>query len=340
MQPISLVSAASYLPENIVPNTFFTESIADGEKAPNSNHPMFKGTEFRHHVAEGETAIGMLERASRKLGDRLNLDFSKDVDIILINTTVLDMPFTGCGAELAHVLGAKPSWIIDVHNGGCVSFVYMMDIARSLMASSGAKTAMICNVQNAAGRIFGHPENRKLPQSAVPGDGCGVGYLVANDSSPVQSIVRRSYGEYAKDMTAVSDDGQKWWDPRETPMHIEFTENKLASIVGRGNKIVPEALYAALKEANISMQHVDKLITNQPNHTFLRNWRESVCVAEENHIHTFPEHGNLFGAALPISLARGIETGVLKKGDNLLLGGFAHAGDYACGSVVHWQGGE
>ena len=152
--------------------------------------------------------------------------------------------------------------------------------------------------------------------------------------------MRRSYGEYAKDMTAVSDDGQKWWDPRETPMHIEFTENKLASIVGRGNKIVPEALYAALKEANISMQHVDKLITNQPNHTFLRNWRESVCVEEKNHIHTFPEHGNLFGAALPISLARGIETGALKKGDNLLLGGFAHAGDYACGSVVHWQGGE
>jgi 3-oxoacyl-[acyl-carrier-protein] synthase-3 len=339
MQPISLVSAASYLPENIVPNSFFTESTTDGEKAPSSNHPMFKGTEFRHHVAEGETAISMLEQASLKLGDQLNLDFSKDVDIILINTTVLDMPFTGCGAELAHTLGAKPSWIIDVHNGGCVSFVYMMDIARSLMASSGAKTAMICNVQNAAGRIFGHPENRKLPQSAVPGDGCGVGYLVANDSSPVQSIIRRSYGEYAKDMKAVSDDGQKWWDPRETPMHIEFTEHKLASIVGRGNKIVPEALYAALKEANISMQDVDKLITNQPNHTFLRNWRESVCVEEKNHIHTFPEHGNLFGAALPISLARVIETGTLKKGDNLLLGGFAHAGDYACGSVVHWQGG-
>lgn len=332
MKPISLVSAASYLPETIISNKFFSAEGAD------SDHPMFKGTEFRRHVAKDETAVDMLEQASLKLAEQLNLDCAKDIDIILVNTTVLDMPLTGCGAELAYVLGATPSWIIDVHSGGCVSFVYMMDIARHLMKSSDAKTALICNVQNAAGRVFSHPKNRKLPQAAVPGDGCGVGYLVANNSSPILSVVRHTYGEYAKDMKAVSDDGQCWWEPRETPLHIEFTENKLASIVGRGNRIVPEALYAAMKEADVSIQQVDKLITNQPNHTFLRNWRESVCVEEENHIHTFPEHGNLFGAALPISLARGIKNGRLKKGDTLLLGGFAHAGDYAAGSVVQWQG--
>ena len=44
--------------------------------------------------------------------------------------------------------------VIDVHSAGCVSFIYMMDLARSLMTSHGAKTALICNVQSAAGHIF------------------------------------------------------------------------------------------------------------------------------------------------------------------------------------------
>lgn len=330
-QSISLVGAASYLPENVISNDFFTCESSD------ANHPMFKGTKERRHVSANETVTSMAVAACTRLKENLNLDFSRDVDILLMNTTVLDMPFTGAAAEVAYQLGANPPWIIDVHNGGCVSFVYMMDIARALMAGSNARTAMIINVQNAAGRVFSHSENRSRPQSAIPGDGCGVGYLVANDSSPVRSIVKRAYGDYVKDMKAVSDDGQHWWSPRAHALHIEFTENKLSSIVGRGNRIVPEALYAALSAAELGVKDVDKLITNQPNPTFLRNWREAVCVSESNHIHTFPEHGNLFGAALPISLARGIENGDLKPGVKLLMGGFAHAGDYAAAAVIDWQ---
>lgn len=334
MNSVSLVGAASYLPENIVGNEFFatTDEQAD--------HPMFKGTQFRRHVNQSDTIVSMIEAATSKLSKQLNTEVCKHIDLLLINVTCLDMPFTGSGAAVAHRLGISPRTIIDVHNGGCVSFVYMMDIARTLMAGNREiKTALICNVQNAAGRVFSHPLNRQRPQSAVPGDGCGVGYLVANDSSPLLALVTRSYGEYADDMKVVNDDRVPWWQPHAHPLHVEFSESKLASVVGRGNRIVPEALHAALRQAGLSSAQVDKMITNQPNHTFLRNWREAMCLPEEKQIHTFPEHGNLFGAAIPISLERGIESGRLQPGEILLLGGFAHAGDYAAGAVVHWQGG-
>jgi len=333
MIPVSLLGAASYMPENMIGNDFF--ATQDEQK----DHPMFKGTEYRRHVNDDDTIVSMIERATTRLSAQLNMDVRKEIDILLTNVTCLDMPFTGSGASVAYRLGTKPRWIIDVHNGGCVSFIYMMDIARSLMAGSGARTALICNVQNAAGRVFNHPQNRIRPQSAVPGDGCGVGYLVANASSPVLSLVTRSYGEYADDMKVVNDDRVPWWAPHQSPLHVEFSDSKLASVVGRGNRIVPEALQAALLQAGIKPGQVDKLITNQPNHTFLRNWRESLCLAEQKQIHTFPEHGNLFGAAIPVSIERGIESGRLVPGERLLLGGFAHAGDYAAAAVVHWHAG-
>lgn len=334
MKPVSLVATASYLPETIIDNDFFN---TDDEQR---HHPMFKGTRYRRHVNADDTIVSMIEHAATQLANELNLDWQKDVDILLINVTCLDIPFTGSGAAVAHRLGAKPRWIIDTHNGGCVSFITMMDLAKTLMAGSDAKTALICNVQNAAGRIFNHPDNRKRPQSAVPGDGCGVGYLVANDSSPILSVVTRSYGEYANDMKVVGDAKTPWWIPQSGPVYIEFSERKLAAIVGRANRIVPEALHAAVAAAQLKPQQINKLITNQPNQTFLRNWREAMCLKEEQQIHTFPDHGNLFGAALPISITHGVETSRLSPGDMLLLGGFSHAGDYAAGAVVHWQAGR
>jgi len=328
---VSLVAAQSYLPSNKVSNEFF---LCQGAE---SDHPMFKGTRFRHHVSKNETAVDMIEKASSRLIEQLNLDVKKDIDIILTNVTCLEIPFTGCGADVAYVLGANPQWIIDHHNGGCVSFLYMVDVARALMSSGGAKTALICNVQNSAGRIFSHLDNRHLPQSAVPGDGCGVGYMVANESSPIITVVKKTYGEYAGDMTVASKDGRQWWEPGEHQFNIEFSEKKISRVISRGNKIVPQILYQALDNAGIKVGDIDKLITNQPNLFFLRNWRESVMLSEEQHIHTFAEHGNLFGAALPIAINHGVETNKLNSGDTLLMGGFSHAGDYTAAAIIQWQ---
>lgn len=329
-QPISLAGVASYLPETIVENDFFGD--------PDAPRPaMFKGARRRHHVAPGETAVDMIERATRKLFDRLNLDPRKDIDLVFTNVSVPDMPMLGCGAPLTRVLGCQPQHIVDVHNTGCVSFVFMMSLARSLMLSTGARTALLCNVQNAGGRVFAHPDNRKRPQSAIPGDGCGVGLLVANDESPILSLVTRSYAEFADDMRVTCDEGKQWWEPRQTPLYIDFTESRMAQVVVRGNRIVPEVVRAACQEAELKPQELDVLVTNQPTPIFLRNWREALQLPVEAHVDTFAEHGNLFGAGIPICLERAIESGRAKRGSKVALGGFSHAGDYAGAAVVHWQ---
>ena len=332
MEPvtISLAGVASYLPEKIVENDFFGD--------PDAARPaMFKGARRRHHVADGETAVDMIERATRKLFDRLNLDPKKDIDLVLTNVSVPDMPMLGCGAPLTRVLGCQPRQIVDVHNTGCVSFVFMMSLAQSLMRAGGARTALLCNVQNAGGRVFSHPDNRKRPQSAIPGDGCGVGLLVAGDESPIRAVVTRSYAEFADDMRVTCDEGKKWWEPRSSPLYIDFTESRMAKVVERGNRVVPEVVREACRAVGITPREIDVLVTNQPTPIFLRNWREALELPVEAHVDTFVEHGNLFGAAIPICLERAIETGRAKRGSKVVLGGFSHAGDYAGAAVVEWQ---
>jgi len=333
MIPVSLVSAASYLPPRVVDASFFGDNGAGGL------HEMFKGPKTRHHVDSDETTVSMIEQAVAKLVDRIGIDPARDIDIILTNAPFHDNVFAGSGASLSHRLGSDPLWIFDLANTGCVSFVFMLALARSLMSTSSAKTALVCNVQHTGGRIFGHPETRKRPQAAIPGDGCGVAYLVANDENPIRATVTRNFGDYADDMRVRSDDQRKWWEARETPIYVDFTPERIASIIQRGNALVPEVVQEACREASISSDDIDWLITNQPNRIFLQNWREALAVPAERHLHTFEEHGNLFGAAIPICLEAALETGDLDRGAHLAIGGFSHAGDYAGAAIIEWNGG-
>jgi 3-oxoacyl-[acyl-carrier-protein] synthase-3 len=331
MKTVSLVGAASYLPPRIVDNAFFQDG--DSERA----HAMFRGVKQRHHVTRDETASGMIVHAARKLADRLNLDLQKDVDILMTNVSTPDQPFTGCGADVGRALGCRPEWVLDLHNGGCASFVAMIAQAQALMSCHGAKTALLCNVQNSAGRLFAQESTRKLPQARIPGDGCGVGYLVASEESPVRAVVQRNYCEHAGDMAVVRDDGTEYWEPSLACAYVDFNDAKAARIMGRANRIVPEVIREACRRAGLSTSAIGTLITNQPHNLFLRNWREALQVPAERQVSTFERHGNLFGAALPILLEEAIDSGRLKANSHLVLGGFAHAGDFAAAAVIHWK---
>lgn len=330
MKTVSLAGVASYLPARVVGDEFFA---AGGAR----DHAMFRGVRERRHVERDETSRAMIVQAARKLADRLNIDLRRDVDILMTNVTSPDQPFTGCGADVGKALGARPDWIVDLHNGGCVSFIAMIAHARALMTCYGARTALLCNVQNSAGRLFAHEETRNLAQARIPGDGCGVGYLVASDESPVKALVQVNHCENAGDMVIVRADGSHWWEPSMACAWVDFDESKIASIAHRANRIVPEVIKQCCRSAGLPLAEIGTLVTNQPSRLFLRNWREALQLPLQRHVTTFERHGNLFGAALPICIEEALETGQLEPDSHLVLGGFAHAGDYAASAVIHWR---
>jgi 3-oxoacyl-[acyl-carrier-protein] synthase-3 len=328
-KPVSLVGVASYMPEKVVTNEFFAAGAAE-------RRGMFTAPTTRRHVGRDETAAEMIERASTRLFDKLRLDPARDVDILFTNVAVPDQAFTGCGAEVAHRIGCRPRFIIDLHNTGCVAFIYMMDLARTLLRATDARGALLCTVQNAAGRVFSDPEVRKKSQAPVPGDGCGVGYVAQSDCSPILSLVHRCQGEFARDMLACADDGRRYWEPGTSPITIRFTDARVAAIIERGNRIVPEMVAEACKAAGLRTRDIELLVTNQPNPIFLRNWREALELPAATHHDTFDKYGNLFAAGIPINLEDALAHGKLAGGGVLALGGFAHAGDYAAAAILRW----
>ncbi|MGC4982479.1 MULTISPECIES: 3-oxoacyl-ACP synthase III family protein [unclassified Streptomyces] len=338
MTTVSLTDVAGYLPGDPVPARYYTEYPGAEDKL--RGHPMFKVPRSRHHVAADETNTDMIERAVQPLIERHGRDEIRGVDVLLVHSQLPDLPFVGAGTEVARRLGLNPEWLVDVANAGCASFVYMLKLARQILTTTDARTALICNAQSAAGQCFTQSEVRRLAQAAIPGDGCGVGWVTTSAGAPVLDVETRHIGDHAGDMTLALDDGRKYWEPGESQLRIGFTDASVAKVLARGNRLVPEVITDLCRRLRVATADIDVLVTNQPNRTFLRNWTEALQLPAERHLNTFDQYGNLFGAAIPVTLDHAITSGRVKDGDLVVLGGFAHAGDFAGAAAVRWSGGR
>ncbi|BBX21357.1 3-oxoacyl-ACP synthase [Mycolicibacter terrae] len=335
MTPVSLTDISSYLPGEPIGADFYAQFAATDELRESV---MFRAPRWRHHVGPDESAIDMIERATAGLIERHGRDVLTGVDVLITHTQMPDVPFYGAGAGVAHRLGMRPRWVLDLHNGGCAVFVLALKLARQLLTSGEGRTALIAIAQNAAGQVFDQPSVRSRAQAAVPGDGAAVGLVTLSDESPILDVECRSYGEYAGEMTITSDPPRKWWQAGPGEACIAFTEAKITKVLARGNRLVPEVALAVCDRIGVKPNDIDLLVTNQPNRVFLRNWREALELPPQRHRDTFDECGNLFGAAIPINMERAISEGQVAPGDVIMMAGFAHAGDFAGAAAVRWGG--
>jgi 3-oxoacyl-[acyl-carrier-protein] synthase-3 len=333
--PVSLIDVSTYLPGEPISAEYYAQFAESDDLRDNV---MFRAPKFRHHVAEDETAIDMVERAAAGLIERHGHDTIANVDILITHTQMPDMPFYGGGGGMAHRLGMKPNWVLDLHNGGCAAFVLGMKVARTLIESGEGRTALIAVAQNAAGQAFDQPTIRRKAQASVPGDGAAVGLVTLSDESPILDVECRTYGEFAGDMTLAVDPPRKWWQAGPGEGCIGFTESKITKVLARGNRQVPEVSYAVCDRIGIKPKDLDLLVTNQPNRAFLRNWREALELPQERHRDTLDDCGHPFAAGIPRNLDRAISEGQLKKGDVVMMAAFAHAGDFAGAAAVRWGG--
>ena len=334
-KPVSLLDISTYLPGEPIGAEYYAQ-FADSDDL--RDNVMFRAPKFRHHVAEDELAVDMVEKAAAGLVERHGQDTIANVDILITHTQMPDMPFYGGGGGMAHRLGMKPNWVLDLHNGGCAAFVLGLKLARNLLSSGEGKTALIAVAQNSAGTAFDQPGVRRKAQASVPGDGAAVGLVTLSDESPILDVECRTYGQYAGDMTLAIDPPRKWWQPGPGEAAIGFTETKITKVLARGNRQVPEMAYAVCDRIGMQPKDLDLLVTNQPNRVFLRNWHEALELPKERHVDTFDDCGNLFAAGIPINFDRAISDGRVKNGDVVLMAAFAHAGDFAGAAAIKWGG--
>src|ERR1700689_1538390 len=142
---VSLTDISTYLPGEPVGADYYAQFAGSDDLAANL---MCRAPKFRHHGAPHETVIDMVERAAQGLIVRPGRAVIANADVLIAHAQMPDVPFYGRGGAIAHRLGMRPDWVLDLHNGGCAAFVLAMKVARQLLASGQGHTAIIAVAQN------------------------------------------------------------------------------------------------------------------------------------------------------------------------------------------------
>jgi 3-oxoacyl-[acyl-carrier-protein] synthase III len=328
---VGLIDVAAALPERQLGAAHFA-ALRDG--ADLDRELGFPPPEFRRHVVETETPGELAARAVAPLIERHGAETITGIDVLVTHTEVPSSPLYGSGAEIARRLGMRPGWVCDIRSGGCTAFLQMLSLAHTILRSSTATTALIVTVQNSAGSVFSQPEVRKLPIAAVPGDGCGVALLRREpDRGEILDIECRTYPD-AADTTPGPEFDHKYWEPGDAAPLVHHAAARATRTAAPDH--LPEVALAVCDRLGVGTAAVDRLITNQPSPAHLHHHREALRIPEHHHPDTYARYGDLFAAALPITLDHENRAGRIPNGSLVLLAASSGAGDHAAAAALRW----
>ncbi|MGI9394703.1 MAG: beta-ketoacyl-ACP synthase III [Boseongicola sp.] len=308
-----------YLPERVVPNSWFEERIDTSDEWIQSR----SGIQRRHFAAESETTSDMAAKAAQNALSAAGLS-AGDLDAIIVATSTADLTFPSAATMVQCHLGMPTGFAFDIQ-AVCAGFVFALANANALILSGQATRVLVIGAETFS-RILDWEDRATC---VLFGDGAGALILEAaagegtNSDRGVLSTDLNSDGRYKEILyvdggVSTQSTGQLKMQGKEVFRHAV---EKLASTAD-----------ASLTKVGLTGQDVDWIVPHQANLRIIKATSQKLGVGMDRVVVTVQDHGNTSAASIPLALSVGVERGQIKPGDLLVTE--AIGGGLAWGSVV------
>ncbi len=308
-----------YLPERVVPNSWFEERIETSDDWIKSR----SGIERRHFAGEGETTSKMAAKAAERALAMAGLE-ADDIDAIVVATSTADLTFPSAATMVQAELGMTRGFAFDVQ-AVCAGFVFALANANALIVSGQAKRALVIGAETfsriidmedrATCVLFGDGAGAVLLEAAT-GDGTNADRGIL--STDLNSDGRHRDILYVDGGVSTQSTGHLRMQGKEVFRHAV---EKLASTA-----------HTALGKLGLGGDDVDWIVPHQANYRIIKATAQKLGVEMERVVVTVQDHGNTSAASIPLALSVGVERGQIKPGDLCVTE--AIGGGLAWGSVV------
>jgi 3-oxoacyl-[acyl-carrier-protein] synthase-3 len=308
-----------YLPDRVVPNEWFAETLETSDEWIRSR----SGIERRHFAAEGQTTSDLATRAANAALADAGLE-GDQIDAIILATSTADMTFPSAATMVQAAIGNTRGYAFDVQ-AVCAGFVYALAQANALIVSGQANRVLVIGAETFS-RIMDWTDRSTC---VLFGDGAGALVLGAEDGTGeatdrgILSTDLNSDGRY-RDLlyvdggVATQNTGKLRMEGKEVFRHAV---EKLALTAD-----------AALHKAGLNADDVDWVVPHQANIRIIQSTAKKLGVEMDRVVVTVQDHGNTSAASIPLALSVGVARGQIKRGDLLVTE--AIGGGLAWGAVV------
>jgi 3-oxoacyl-[acyl-carrier-protein] synthase-3 len=304
-----ITGTGSYLPEKVLTNH-------DLEKMMDTSDAWIRertGICRRHIAADGETCSDMSMAAASAAIEMAGIE-PTDIDLIIVATVTPDQVFPSTACIIQRRLGIHGCPAFDIQ-AACSGFVYALDLANRLIATGGAKTALVIGSE-----ILSRITDWQDRATAVLfGDGAGAAILQPGDEPGILATHMHSDGQYADLLQVPQGIGSGYDALRAGEAFIQMNGN---AVFRRAVATLDSIARETLADNGIGKHEIDWLVPHQANLRIIAAAAKKLDLPMERVVVTVDEQANTSSASIPLALDTAVRDGRIQRGQLLLFEAF------------------
>jgi len=310
---VSITSIAHYLPDNIVPNSFF-ETYLD------TNDEWIKtrtGISERRFEKDGATS-DMIVKAALECIEKRGID-KNEIDCVIVATVTPDHMFPSTAALVQNKLGLTNAWGYDI-SAACSGYLFALATAVNLVKSGVSKKLLLCGADKMSSIINMNDRSHCI----LFGDGAGVTLIeeIEDEDLGYKDQILRIDGKGGKHLIQKAGGSVQ-------PATIETVQNDWHYVHQEGQPVFKAAVKGMadvskeiMDKNNLTSDDVAWLVPHQANLRIISATADRMGVSMDKVMVNIHKYGNTTAATIPICLSEWYQNGQIKKGDNLILSSF------------------
>ncbi len=326
MNKVGIIALGRYLPLRTLTNQDIEKLVETTDEWIISR----TGIRERRIAAEGEKTSDLAVAAALD-ALRNSPVKAEDIEAIFVATVTPDSNFPSVACLVQKAIGAKKAFAYDI-SAACSGFLYALTTAKQFIATGQAKNALVI----AADRFTSIIDWKDRNTCVLFGDGAGAAVLGKVAQGGILSEYMISDGDGASLMGVIS-------DKTRTPFDQALDSSKLPFVVMNGQELfkhaVPgmaEAVGIAAQRAGLLLDDIKCVVPHQANDRIIASVAKRAGIDKERFFINIDKYGNISAASVVVALCEAVESGRIRKGDNVALVVFG-AGLVAAANIIEWS---
>lgn len=274
------------------------------------------GIKTRRYAGSAMLPSDLAVEASRQALHRAGID-PKDLDIIISGGVARDVEEPATAYIIQEKLGADRAYCFDLVNA-CNGFISAMDVMDAFIATGRCKTGLV-----AVGDILSQyitwdtksPNDLHMSSMSYTfGDAGGAAVLTRRDDGDTQGL----HGSW------FLSDGS-YWKVAVIPLidqKARYFKSNASNIERAALEHVPGGVEQVMAYLGWTIEDVKLIIPHQVSSQIIEDlFYKRLRMPPEKVYWSFPSHGNVGAASMPVALCHAMDAGLARSGDKILLVG-------------------
>jgi len=322
----SITGVGSYVPAKILTNADLEKMVETSDEWITTR----TGVKERRLAAEDEFTSDLAANAAKLAMQRAGVT-GEQVELIITATITPDMPFPSTSCLVQQKIGARKAAAFDLE-AACSGFIYGLEAAQQFIMSRTYDTVLVIGAEKLSSIVDWQDRNTCV----LFGDGAGAAVLQNRPNAHgLLTAVMGADGEKA-DLLFMPGGGSR------CPATAQSVHSRLHYLRMEGKETFKNAVQAmqtaaeeAMRRCEIDITRIKCVIPHQANRRIIEAVGERLGARPDQLFINVQRYGNTSAASVAIALDEAVSSGVVQRGDLILLVVFG-AGLTWGAAVIEW----